>query len=94
VRTSGGLVQPDPGRAQGGRGAYLCREAACFAEAVRRNRWGQAFRAPSVLQPATIEEVGRLLAGPAGDGAAPRGAETVAGRRSEGTVRESAEGGV
>ena len=57
VRTPDGRVEPDPRRRRGGRGAYLCRREACLTECVRRARWPQAFRAPTV---ATSDGVARL----------------------------------
>ena len=57
VRAADGLVEPDPERRGRGRGAYLCRREACLSECVRRGRWPQAFRAPTV---ATREVVARL----------------------------------
>ena len=61
VRGSDGLVEPDPWRRRGGRGAYLCRSARCLDEAMRRRRWPQAFRAPATLTPAAADGVRALL---------------------------------
>jgi len=60
-RASDGSVEPDPRRRGGGRGAYVCRRWACVAEAVRRPRWAQVFRAPAVLRPDALERVRHLL---------------------------------
>jgi hypothetical protein len=62
VRTAEGFVEPDPRRRRGGRGAYLCRSERCFGEALRRGRWGHAFRAPAALRPDTVERVRALIA--------------------------------
>jgi predicted RNA-binding protein YlxR (DUF448 family) len=62
VRTADGLVEPDPGRRQAGRGAYLCRDERCLAEALRRGRWAHAFRAPAALRAETAERMRGLMA--------------------------------
>ncbi len=61
VRAPDGLVEPDPRRRRGGRGAYLCRSESCLTEAVRRGRWAQVFRAPATLTPETAEGVRGLI---------------------------------
>jgi hypothetical protein len=62
VRTAEGLVEPDPRRRRGGRGAYLCRSERCLGEALRRGRWAHAFRGPAALRPETVEQVRALIA--------------------------------
>ena len=57
VRDAEGFVEPDPRRRGGGRGAYLCRSESCVDEALRRGRWGHAFRAPAALRPETVERL-------------------------------------
>lgn len=94
TRTPDGLVQPDPGRVRGGRGAYLCPGETCLAEALRKNRWGQVFRAPSVLRPETVEGVRQVLAAAQGGEVVGRQRfQMVAGGASESMARESVEGG-
>jgi uncharacterized protein len=61
VRTPDGRVEPDPRRRARGRGAYLCRLEACLSECVRRGRWSQAFRVPSVAPPEVIARLRGLL---------------------------------
>jgi hypothetical protein len=39
----------------------VCRRQECLAEAVRRARWAQAFRAPATLRPETIDRVRALI---------------------------------
>jgi len=41
----GGELLADPGARLPGRGAYVCREADCLAEAVRRHGFERSFRA-------------------------------------------------
>ncbi len=57
IRGPEGFVEPDPRRRRGGRGAYLCRSESCLDEALRRGRWGHAFRAPATLRPETVERL-------------------------------------
>jgi hypothetical protein len=72
VRTAAGAVEADQRRRAGGRGAYLCARDKCLAEAVRRNRWAHAFRAPATMSRETAGEL-RGLIGPGGDERAPAG---------------------
>lgn len=62
-RRADGSVATDPGRRAGGRGAYLCASEPCLAEAVRRGRWAQAFRAPVTVGPETIARLRAALTG-------------------------------
>ncbi len=57
MRDPEGFVEPDPRRRSAGRGAYLCRSESCLDEALRRGRWGHAFRAPAALRPETVERL-------------------------------------
>jgi predicted RNA-binding protein YlxR (DUF448 family) len=43
-RSAGGILDADPGRRQGGRGAYLCFNVECLWQAAQRNRLGRALR--------------------------------------------------
>lgn len=61
ARTPDGLLEPDPGRRGGGRGTYLCFREVCLTEAIRRGRWVQAFRVPTVAGPETIARLRALL---------------------------------
>ena len=63
VRDADGSVEPDPHRRRGGRGAYLCRTEGCLTEAIRRARWGQAFRTSATLTPEAIGRVRALIEG-------------------------------
>jgi predicted RNA-binding protein YlxR (DUF448 family) len=63
VRGADGSVEPDPHRRRGGRGAYLCRTELCLTEAVRRARWGQAFRTSAAMTPEAIGRVRALIEG-------------------------------
>jgi predicted RNA-binding protein YlxR (DUF448 family) len=60
VRTPPGLIVIDPTGRLPGRGAYLCREAACWDVAGRKRALEHALRAPI---PADL--VATLAAGPA-----------------------------
>jgi predicted RNA-binding protein YlxR (DUF448 family) len=44
VLNSGTLV-PDPAARLEGRGAYVCQDASCMAEAIRRHGFERSFRA-------------------------------------------------
>ena len=44
VRLPTGAVEVDPTGKKSGRGAYLCRQAACWEEALKRNRLSKALR--------------------------------------------------
>jgi predicted RNA-binding protein YlxR (DUF448 family) len=44
VRLPTGAVEVDPTGKKSGRGAYICRRAACWEEAVKRNRLSKALR--------------------------------------------------
>lgn len=61
-RTPEGSVEADPGGQRGGRGAYLCPDERCLAEALKRNRLGQAFRAPVTIDPERRERLQALVA--------------------------------
>jgi predicted RNA-binding protein YlxR (DUF448 family) len=95
VRGPGGLVEPDPLRRRGGRGAYLCRSESCLKEAVRRGRWTQAFRAPATLTPEVSEGVRALLEGRIGRELASQGCDDGihAVARGGGRSGASVEGG-
>jgi len=75
TRGAGGTVEPDPGGTKGGRGAYLCRRERCLREALRRGRWAQAFRAPTVVTPdglAGLRALVMVTAGESREADAPR----------------------
>jgi predicted RNA-binding protein YlxR (DUF448 family) len=44
VRTAGGTVELDETGKASGRGAYICRKAACFEQALEGNRLEHTFR--------------------------------------------------
>jgi predicted RNA-binding protein YlxR (DUF448 family) len=44
VRCSTGAIEVDPTGKEPGRGAYLCRQAACWEEALKRGRLSKALR--------------------------------------------------
>lgn len=44
VRTAEGTVEVDPSGRHNGRGAYLCAQAACWHEALKRERLARALR--------------------------------------------------
>lgn len=44
VRLPTGAVEVDPTGKKSGRGAYLCRRAVCWEEALRRDRLSKALR--------------------------------------------------
>jgi predicted RNA-binding protein YlxR (DUF448 family) len=44
VRTPEGTVEVDESGRRNGRGAYLCAQAACWDEALKRDRLGRALR--------------------------------------------------
>lgn len=46
VRSSEGAVAVDPTGKAAGRGAYLCREAACWTAALRRGALSRALKTP------------------------------------------------
>jgi hypothetical protein len=97
-RGAEGAVEPDPRRTRGGRGAYLCRREWCLHEALRRGRWAQAFRAPTVVTPAGLAGVLALVAaagdsheagpGPAAGDAAPGTVASERMMRRAGEIRE------
>jgi len=73
VRGPDGVVRPD---ARGpGRGAYVCPEPRCVAQALERGRLARAFRAPAVAGP-------ELLA--LRDGRAERAGDAVTSVRTTG----------
>jgi hypothetical protein len=43
VRTPSGAVQADPTGKLAGRGAYLCRDETCLAQAVKQKKLGRAL---------------------------------------------------
>jgi predicted RNA-binding protein YlxR (DUF448 family) len=55
ARRPGGEVVVDA--AGGGRGAYLCEDAACLARGLDRGRLRHAFRKPCEVRPTLAEEV-------------------------------------
>lgn len=89
IRTRAGLIEPDPYRREGGRGAYLCFREGCLTEALRRGRWAQTFRAPAAVLPETIERL-RALVGEDPTQAEPgsRSITTVSGSADRRTVRQ------
>jgi hypothetical protein len=53
--TPEGVLDADPDRRHGGRGAYVCARAECLWEAVRRSRFSRALRRPAgSLDEATV----------------------------------------
>jgi predicted RNA-binding protein YlxR (DUF448 family) len=44
VRLASGAVEVDPTGKKAGRGAYLCRQRACWDEALKRSRLSKALR--------------------------------------------------
>ena len=46
---SEGRLVADPEARRPGRGAYVCRDAACLADAVRRHGFERSFRAPVLV---------------------------------------------
>jgi predicted RNA-binding protein YlxR (DUF448 family) len=44
VRLPTGAVEVDPTGKKSGRGAYLCRQATCWEEALKQNRLSKALR--------------------------------------------------
>lgn len=56
-RTPDGQVRADPRGVMPGRGAYLCLDGRCLAEALKRGRFYKAFRGPVRLDQATSEEI-------------------------------------
>ena len=44
VRTSEGRVEVDPSGRSAGRGAYVCADPACWAEALKHDRLARALR--------------------------------------------------
>jgi uncharacterized protein len=57
----GGRVVLDAGRRLGGRGAWLHRDPACLARALRRKALGRALRRQGLA--ADAEDLGRALTG-------------------------------
>jgi predicted RNA-binding protein YlxR (DUF448 family) len=55
VRRADGRVDADA--AGKGRGAYVCRDAACLERALKPGRLAHAFRRPSAPETALIETV-------------------------------------
>jgi predicted RNA-binding protein YlxR (DUF448 family) len=49
VVLSEGKLVPDPEKRLPGRGAYVCRDTDCMAEAVRRHGFERSFRAPVLV---------------------------------------------
>jgi len=50
-----GQVTPDPAATLPGRGAWLHRDAGCFARAVARRAFARALRAPVAIPPDTVD---------------------------------------
>lgn len=46
VRTAGGKIEVDPTGKRAGRGAYLCRQQACWQDGLVKKRLEYALRAP------------------------------------------------
>lgn len=88
VRSAEGAVEPDTGRRRGGRGAYLCRREGCLREALRRGRWAQAFRAPTVVTPDGVAGLQALMT-PGGQSRAGGPSRAAGGARS---VRDAEKG--
>jgi predicted RNA-binding protein YlxR (DUF448 family) len=66
VRAPGGAVSIDAsGRAQG-RGAYICRDAACLGNALKKNAFARVLKHP--VDRSFYGEVAKFLEGEAGDG--------------------------
>jgi predicted RNA-binding protein YlxR (DUF448 family) len=61
----GGAVVVDVRRTMPGRGAWVCGEATCVEQGVRRDRLARAFRQPCQIPPGLAAAV--LAAGRAGD---------------------------
>jgi uncharacterized protein len=59
-----GRAIPDPAQRLPGRGAYVCREAACVERAVRRGGLARSFRRPVSIAPERLLE--ELATPPAG----------------------------
>ena len=89
VRTPDGTVTEDPTGRLAGRGAYLCRDTACWDLAGRRKALGHAL---GVAIPAEIEAL--IAAGPEGLGATPTTQPPrAAGSRSHPTPDTTSTGG-
>jgi predicted RNA-binding protein YlxR (DUF448 family) len=84
VRGPDGSVSVDPAGRLPGRGAYLCRDAACWSRALRRGALQRALGAPL---PASIEL--ELEQGPGPDQADP----AAAGREAPVGAAAAAQGG-
>jgi hypothetical protein len=74
VRTPAGAVILDPTGRANGRGAYVCRDAACIGRAVGRGGLGRALDGPV---PETLEHELRTAAGLADEPAGPSPASRV-----------------
>jgi predicted RNA-binding protein YlxR (DUF448 family) len=59
VRTPLGEVQLDLTGKLAGRGAYLCRDEACLAQAVRQKKLGRALGVS--LEPALVDQIRKQL---------------------------------
>ncbi|MCX7779315.1 MAG: YlxR family protein [Negativicutes bacterium] len=55
VRTPEGAVLLDPTGKKSGRGAYVCKQEACFARAFKEKRLERALKHP--IEPAIYEEL-------------------------------------
>lgn len=60
ARGADGVVTIDEGGDLAGRGAYVCRDAACAERLVRGGRLGYALRAPCRVDAALVERVASL----------------------------------
>lgn len=57
VRTPEGAVEVDPTGKRNGRGAYICAQASCWEEALKKDRLARALRA--TIPPETREALRR-----------------------------------
>ena len=46
IRTESGMVEFDPTGRRNGRGAYLCRDKACFMDAVKKKALQRSLKCP------------------------------------------------
>jgi predicted RNA-binding protein YlxR (DUF448 family) len=55
VKSPDGVISTDPEKKKPGRGAYLCRDAACLNKALKSKALSRAFHAP--IPPETIDAI-------------------------------------